>query len=226
MQVKLINAPHTAIAQVNLDPKEECFAQNGSLVAMTTGIDVQSLLRRSSEGGKQGPHKRGQAKTLYLNNYQSGEEGGELYLAPALIGNLGYYQLESHKLIIRQSAYLASSEKIEIFMGYRSPVKNESVTWLSLVGKGQVVMSGFGNIYEVPVDGSYTINCDHLIAFENSLKFKVVTPQNPWPKFLIPDQETFYQFRGSGKLLCQTHRPFGFAQQIGKQLKPHNFRLH
>ncbi|MEB3161009.1 MAG: TIGR00266 family protein [Synechocystis sp.] len=226
MQIKLINSPQTAIAHVTLEPKEELFAQNGSLVAMTAGMTVQSLMRRSSEGGKQNTNKRFQAKTLFLNHYHSGEEGGELYLAPPLVGNLGHYQLNSHKLIIRQSAYLASSEKIEIFMGYRSPVNNETNTWLSLVGKGDVIMGSFGEIYDVEVDGTYTINCDHLMAFENTLKFQEVKEQKPWPKFLVPDQEIFYQFRGTGKLLCQTHRPFAFAQQIGKQLKPHNFRLH
>ena len=50
MQVKLTNSPQMAIAQINLEPNEELFAQNGSLVAMTAGIEVQSLMRRSSEG--------------------------------------------------------------------------------------------------------------------------------------------------------------------------------
>jgi len=226
MQINLINSPQTAIAHVILDPKEELLAQNGSLVAMTPDIKVQSLMRRSSEGGKQNKNKQFQAKTLFLNNYHSGEDGGEIYLAPAFIGNLGYYQLQSHKLIIRQSAYLASSEKIEIFMGYRSPVNNETNTWLSLVGKGNVIMSAFGGIYDIEVDGKYMINCDHVIAFENTLKFQAVKEEHPWPKILVPNPEILYEFRGRGKILCQTHRPFAFAQAIGQHLKPHNFKLH
>lgn len=226
MQVKLTNSPQMAIAHITLEPDEELFAQNGSLVTMTAGMNVRSLMRRSSEGGKHNSNKRFQAKTLFLNNYHSGEDGGEVYLAPALIGNLGYYQLNSHKLIIRQSAYLASSGKIEIFMGYRSPLKNETNTWLSLVGKGDVIMSGFGGIYDIKVDGKYTINCDHLIAFENTLKFQAVNNQPSWQKLLFPNQEILYEFRGTGRILCQTHRPFAFAQKIGQQLKPHNFRFH
>lgn len=227
MQIQLTNSPQMAIAQVILDPNEELHAQNGSLIAMSAGIQAQSLMRRSSsEGSKAQTSKWLQSKTLYLNTYRSGDEGGELYLAPALMGNLGRYQLSSHKLIIRQSSYLASSQAIEIFMGYRSPVKNETNAWLSLVGKGDIILSGFGAIYNIEVDGKYTLNADHIIAFENTLKFNLAPNQSPLPKILVPLQEILYEFHGTGKILCQTHRPFDFAQRIGRYTKPHNFKLH
>ncbi len=222
MQVDLIHTTYTAIAKVGLESREELFAQHGSLIAMNDNIKVQTLMRRSSEGssgnGKSTSKMTG-SHVLCLNNYEAESDGGEIYLAPALTGNIICYQLTQSKLIIRQSAYLASGGNIEIFMGYRSPVKHDRTTWLSLVGDGNVLMSSLGGIYNVDIDGTHLINCDHIIAFENTLKVKLFSKLKSWQKMLMPRQEIFYEFTGKGRLFFQTHRPAALAQKIGQQLK-------
>ena len=226
MNIELLNSPQTAIAKITLEAHEELAAQNGSLMAMGPDVVVQTSVRRTSDGGGRQLSRGVQARTMFLNNYQAGENGGEIYLAPALIGNLGHYQLGGHKLIVRQSSYLASSGKIDIFMGYKSTVKNSSYSWLSLVGQGDILVSAFGAIYSLTVDNKQIINSDHVVAFDNSLKLKEYKSQKKWSKRLVPIQEVLYEFSGTGTILCQSHGPHGFAQEIGRQLKPENFKLH
>jgi uncharacterized protein (AIM24 family) len=127
---------------------------------------------------------------------------------------------------VRQSSYLASSGKIDIFMGYKSAIKNSSYSWLSLVGKGDILVSAFGAIYSLDVNNKKIVNSDYVVAFDNSLKLKEHKGQRKWSKQLVPIQEVFYEFSGTGTILCQSHGPHGFAQEIGRQLKPENFKLH
>lgn len=226
MDIKLLNSPQTAIAKITLEAHEELVAQNGSLIAMGPDLVVQTSVRRTSDGAERSLSRGLQARTMFLNNYQAGENGGEIYLAPALIGNLGHYQLGGHKLIVRQSSYLASSGRIDIFMGYKSTVKNSFYSWLSLVGQGDILVSAFGAIYPLDVNSKQIINSDHVVAFDNSLKLKEYKGQRKWSKRLVPIQETLYEFYGTGTILCQSHTPHGFAQEIGRQLRPENFKLH
>lgn len=229
MHVELLNASQAAIARVNLQPKEEMFAHHGSLIAMSEGMKVQTLLRRGSETSKNTNlnklSKLLRPKVLCLDSYRASKEGGEVFLAPALMGNIACYQLNQYKLIVRHSSYLASGHDLEIFMGYRSPVQMERSLWLNLVGKGDVLISSFGGIDEVMVDGKYTINFDHVVAFESTLKFQEFTGLKAWPRLLVPRQELLYEFHGTGRLFYQTHRPFDYAQRIGQEIKPDNFKL-
>ena len=226
MNIELLNSPQTAIAKITLEAHEELVAQNGSLMAMGADIAVQTSMRRTSDGGGRQLNRGLQARTMFLNNYQAGENGGEIYLAPALIGNLGHYQLGGHKLIVRQSSYLASSEKVDIFMGYKSTVKNSFYSWLSLVGQGDILVSAFGAIYSLDVNSKQIMNSDYVVAFDNSLKLKEHKGQRQWSKRLVPIQKKMYEFSGTGTKLCQSHGPHGFAQEIGRQLRPENFKLH
>ncbi len=226
MNIELLNSPQTAIAKISLEAGEELAAQHGSLIALSPDMAVQTSVRRAGDGGAKQASRGGKTRTMFLNNYQAGENGGEIYLAPALVGKLGHYQLGGHKLIVRQSSYLASDGEIDIFMGYKSTVKNSDYSWLSLVGKGDILVSAFGAIYSIEVDGKQIVNSDHVMAFDNSLKFKEYQSQRPWPKRLVPIQEALYEFSGTGTIFCQTNAPHGFAQEIGQQLKPENFKLH
>ena len=225
MNIKLLNSPQTAIARVLLEANEELAAQHGSLMAMSPDITVQSSVRRTSDGAGKQTSRGNQVKTMFLNNYRTGENGGEIYLAPALVGNLGHYQLSGRKLIVRQSSYLASDGKVDIFMGYKSAAQKEPYSWLSLVGVGDVLISSFGAMYSLEVNGKQIVNSDHVVAFDNSLKVKQYQELRPWPKRLVPNQEILYEFSGTGTIFCQTHGPRGFAREVGRQLKPENCNL-
>ncbi|AIE76021.1 MULTISPECIES: AIM24 family protein [unclassified Synechocystis] len=225
MNIELLNSPQTAIAKVILEANEELVAQNGSLIAMSPDMTVQSSVRRSGDGGGKQSSRGAQAKTIFLNNYRAGENGGAIYLAPALVGKLGHYQLEGRKLIVRQSSYLASASQVDIFMGYKSTVKKEPYSWLSLVGTGDILISAFGAMYTLEVDGKQIVNSDHVVAFDNSLKVKQYEELRPWPRRLVPIQEILYEFSGTGAIICQSHGPQGLAQEVGRQLKPENFKL-
>ncbi len=209
MDIKFLHQPETAIAHIVLENKEEIVAQAGALIAMKGDLDVQTLVRR---GGAPVNKKSDstQIKSLFVQSFKANETGVELYLAPPLVGNLTYYNLSQYKLIMRHSSYLASSGGIDIFVGFQPLKSSKTVdksTWLSLFGDGLIIISAFGGLYEVDVDGSYCVNFEHIVAFENSLKVKILPKQKSWLGPLLPLQETFYEFKGQGKVFCQTHRP-------------------
>lgn len=223
MQVDFLHQPEMAVAHLVLDPNEEVLAQAGSLIAMTENLQTQTFLRRGGDVIKGAKTSAAQIKSLFLNSFKADDRGGELLLAPPLLGNLDCYSLSQYKLIIRHSSYLASSGTIEIFVnfqGFKAQTKADTSTWLSLVGNGMVLISALGALYEITIDHSYLVNLEHVVAFENSLRAKI----QPRPKrgllSFASEQEIFCEFKGEGKLFCQSHRPQALAKTLSLGLKP------
>lgn len=225
MKVEILNQPNTAIAHIQLAIDEEIFAQAGSVMIMSNQLKINTMMQRGSE--KIADNKKNNAKNtskekfLFLNSFKAKETEGEIYLAPPLIGEIFVHTMSKYKLIVRINAYLASSSKIEIFSGFdkfKSLFSNESNSWLSLVGEGTVLISAFGRVTEVDVEGEYIINLENVIAFENSLNFKLIPSQSIWFQSLIGNKENLCHFKGKGKIVCQSHRTKAFTQTIRSEL--------
>jgi uncharacterized protein (TIGR00266 family) len=218
MKVEILHQPNSAIAHVLLEINEEIVTQAGAMMVMSDNLKVNTMMQRGSE--KIADHKKKLLKEnfLFLHSFKAQEIEGELYLAPSLIGEIFVYTMSKYKLIVRVNSYLASSSKIGIFSGFdkfKSLFSTESNFWLSLVGEGTVLISSFGRISETDVEEDYIVNLENVIAFENSLNFKLTTSPSRW--FRSP-KETFCHFQGKGKVLCQTHRHRAFTATVRSAL--------
>ena len=225
MKVEILNQPNTAIAHIQLAIDEEIVAQAGSVMIMSNQLKINTIMQRGSE--KIADNKKNNAKNtsnekfLFLNSFKAKETEGEIYLATPLIGEIFVHTMSKYKLIVRINSYLASSSKIEIFSGFdkfKSLFSNESNSWLSLVGEGTVLISAFGRVTEVDVEGEYIINLENVIAFENSLNFKLIPSQSILFQSLIGNKENLCHFNGKGKVICQTHRTKAFTQMLRSEL--------
>lgn len=208
MKVEILNQPHTAIARIFLETNEEVIAKAGAMMVMSHNLQVNTSMQRGSETAGTQKKNSPKDKFLFLNSFQAKEEEGELYLAPPIIGDIFVYQMTKYKLIVRVNSYLASSAKIEIFSGFnkfKTLFPKESSAWLSLVGDGQVLINSFGRLLEIEVEDEFVINFKNVIAFENSLHFKLVSPQKKGRANFTTKKEDLCQFQGQGKILCQTH---------------------
>ena len=221
MKVEILHQPNTAIAHVLLEIGEEIVTQAGAMMVMSDNLKINTMMQRGSEKISENKKNIPKEKFLFLNSFKAQEMEGELYLAPPLIGEIFVYTMSKYKLIVRINSYLASGSKIEIFSGFdkfKSLFSNESNFWLSLVGEGTVLISSFGRLSEVDVDGDYVINLENVIAFENSLNLKLISSQSVWFQSLTKPKESLCRFQGRGKVLYQTHRTRSFAAMIRSEL--------
>jgi len=227
MHIELRQQPTQAIAHVHLAAEEELITQAGALIGLKGPLAINTFMRRGGDTGKRKLFQA-QTKPLFLQSFKAGSEEAELYLAPSLIGNLAQYEMNKYKFIIRHSSYLASSGKIEIFIGFenfKAKAGMENSTWLSLVGDGLVIVSGLGGVYPVEIENQYSVNLEHIVAFENTLKTKIISENKGWTGGGSRPQEVICQFRGQGLLYCQTHRPKAMAKLLEKESLPDDFKL-
>jgi len=242
MKVDILQEPETAIAYVVLEAEEDILTQVGSVMAMKGNFKTNTMTRRGPESAESNK-KPNSSRPVFLHSLKADAEGGELYLASSLVGAIGVYQMSKYKLIIRLSSYLASSGKVEVFFGFQDfkfqskgkskPSVRLKNTWLNLVGEGTVLLAALGNMYPLILEGDQDqmVNLDNIVAFENSLKVRILPQTKHWWQFWLPNQETLCLFQGQGTVICQTHRPRPFVRQIsqtllGKKLEPKAFQLY
>ena len=224
MQLDILKQPDSAIAHIIMDPQEEINAEAGAMVAMSGHVQASTTLRKGKGGGIMGGLKRILAgESFFLSVFRSGHAEADLYLAPKLMGDILAYMMTSVGLVVQSTGYLASTPGINVdlgFQGLKSFFSGESLFWLDISGDGLVLLSAFGGIYEIDVDGEYVVDTGHVVAFEKTLEFSITKAGSSWIAAFLGGEGLVLRFRGRGKLYCQTHNPGSFGQLIGGKLPP------
>jgi uncharacterized protein (TIGR00266 family) len=222
MNIDILQQPDSAIAQITFGPNEELIAEAGSMIAMSDFINVSTTLKQGKGGGIMGGLKRMVAgESLFLSVFRCPIPNGEIFLAPHFMGDILLYEMQGKELIVQATSYLASGSGIDIdvgFQGLKSVFSGESIFWLQISGYGPVLLSSFGGIYEIDVNGDYIIDTGHIVAFERSLDFKITKAGSSWLGAFLGGEGLVCRFHGQGKLYCQTHNPGSFGSLVGSQL--------
>lgn len=224
MDIKLIHQPDSAIAKVNLGAGEEIIAQAGAMVAMSSFITSSTTLRQGKGGGIMGGFKRVLGgESLFLSVFRCPLPNGDIFLAPRLMGDIMVYEMKGQELVVQGASYLASANDVDLdlgFQGMKSLFSGESIFWLSITGYGPVILTSFGGIYEIDVDGDYVVDTGHIVAFERSLDFRIDKANSSWLGAFFGGEGFVCRFHGQGKVYCQTHNPGSFGSLVGSQLPP------
>jgi uncharacterized protein (TIGR00266 family) len=224
MDIQILQKPDSAIAKITMNAQEELIAEAGTMVAMSDFLNVSTTLRQGKGGGVFGGLKRIIAgESLFLSVFRCYQPNGEIFLAPRFIGDIIVYEMSGNELIVQSGSYLACASGVNIdvgFQGLKSLFSGESVFWLSVTGYGPVILSSFGGIYEIDVDGEYIVDTGHIVAFEKTLDFKIRKAGSSWLGSFLGGEGLVCRFYGKGKIFCQTHNPGSFGSLIGSQLPP------
>ncbi len=222
MKVELLQQPDSAIACVTLEAGEQIIAEAGAMVAMDATVSASTTLRQGRSGGMFSSLGRVLGgESLFLSVFRSGKSGDEVWLAPKLVGDILVYDMQGQDLIVQSGSYLACSSSINIdlgFQGFQSVFSGESIFWLTISGYGKAIITSFGGIYEIDVDGEYIVDTGHIVAFERSLSFSINKAGSSWLGAFLGGEGLVCHFRGQGKVYCQTHSPRAFGSFVGSRL--------
>ena len=123
-----------------------------------------------------------------------------------------------------QSEFLLCDENISMntgWQGFKSMFSGESLFWLNLEGKGDIVFNSFGLIYEVDINGEdYIVDTGHIVAFEETLNFQISKAGSSWLHSILGGEGLVCRFSGRGKLWCQSHNGQNFGLKLGPKLRP------
>ena len=228
MQINIHHRPSYALAEVVLDDGETVVAEGGAMVSQDTHVTLET----SASGEKGGGLMKGLVKGLkralagesFFQNKFTANRPGHITFAPTHVGDIETYELAAEDdLYLQSSAFLCSSDGVETdakWGGAKTFFGGEGLIMLKASGSGPCVFNSFGGIRLVEVDGDMVVDTGHIVAFDDSLEFKVERFGGGWKAFIFGGEGLVCRFKGRGRLWVQTRNPAGFGQFIGSQLPP------
>ena len=200
MEIDIQMRPGSSVAKVQLGPNEQITAEGGAMIAMSNDIDMQTTTHKKNGGGiMKGLKRMLSGENFFINHYTASANGGEVYLAPAMQGDMITKTLDNESLIVQAGSYLASEPGIEIdfnWQGMKSLFSGESLFWLNLNGTGKVIVNSDGMIYPIEVDGEYIVDTGHIVAFEPSLKFNISKVGESWLSSFLGEKVLYAASKG------------------------------
>ncbi len=217
MDINLSNQPDYAMAEVDLAADEQIVVETGSMAAMSPNVEVET----QAKGGVWSSVKRmAGGESFFINTYTASGAPGQIFLAPGHPGDMRHVKLAGNDLMIQSGSYIASSTGVELdtsWGGAKTFFGGEGLFMLRASGSGDVVFGSFGAVHEVEVDGNYSVDTGHIVAFESGLSFNV-RKVGGLKSLFLSGEGLICDFSGQGKLYLQTRKPTGFVWWI------HQFR--
>jgi len=224
MQIDFMHQPGNTAARIALTAGETVTVEGGAMIAMSGHLAVETTTHKKGAGGLLKAVKRMFAgESLFLNHFTATTAPGEVWLGSALAGDMMRYELDNETLIVQGGSFVACEHAVNIDMGwqgFKNLLSGESLFWLRLSGRGQVVLNSFGAIYPVEVDGEYIVDTGHIVAFNETLDFELTKAGKSWLSSLLGGEGLVCKFKGRGTVWCQSHNPGSFGSNLGPSLKP------
>ncbi len=227
METTIVCRPAASVARVTLSEGEAVTCEVGAMIAMSNRIEVETTSRKRGGGGGglvSGLKRMLSGESFFLNHFTAQAPDQTIFLGPGLMGDIAEHQMPGGTLIVQGSSWLASSPGIEIdatWQGLSSALfSGESIFWVRCSGEGTVLLSSFGCVYEVDVDGRYVVDTGHIVAFEDTLSFRIGKAAPSLLGSFLGGEGLVCHFEGRGRLWCQTHNPPSFGRLLGPTLRP------
>ncbi len=106
------------------------------------------------------------------------------------------------------------------WQGVKGLLSGESLVFVHATGIGPLVCDAFGMVTEELVDGSFTVDTGHLIAFEDTLQYSISKAGGSWINSILAGEGLVIRFTGRGKVLVQSHNMKEFGSVLGPKLPP------
>jgi uncharacterized protein (TIGR00266 family) len=221
MKTELLYRPTHTLAKVTLAPGEEIRAEGGSMVAMSAGVTLETKmeggflksLARSVMGGE----------SFFINKYRAPANGGEIYLAPELPGDMVTLDLSGQPYLVQSGSFVASDSGVELdttWGGSKSFFGGTGgLTMLKTTGTGTMLLSSYGAIHDLILEPGqkYTVDTGHLVAFPDTMGFEVKAIGG-FKATMFSGEGFIVELTGPGKVLMQSRSVTAFLNWLIPQL--------
>jgi uncharacterized protein (TIGR00266 family) len=225
MRFDIQHRPAYALAVVHLEPNETVVAEGGAMVSMDTHVQMETRAGAAGQGllgGLLSGLKRVVAGESFFQNRFTASAAGEVTFAPVHVGDIVVHELPAQGVLYLQStAFLCSADSITVdtkWGGARTFFGGEGLVMLKASGHGPIAFNSFGGVRCIDVDGEFTVDTGHIVAFEGGLKFSVNRFGGGWKSFIFGGEGLVCRFTGAGRLWIQTRNPQEFGKAIGPKL--------
>lgn len=213
MDITIKGNPDSAEATVSLAAGESFLAESGAMTRMSPTVQIKPRM----QGGFLSSLAR---KFLGGESFVMGEyvatQPGEVCIANKTPGTILHRRLNGNRLILTAGAFLACSPQVKISTtthGFRQLFSGKGAFVLECSGNGDLVMGAFGSVIEKKINGNFTVDTGHAVAWEPSLDYKI-RGMGSLKSTLLSGEGLVMDFSGTGTVWVQTRHLGGFSHWL------------
>jgi uncharacterized protein (TIGR00266 family) len=204
------HAPAYAALNLRLQANQTVLVESGAMAAMDAWIKMKSKV----QGGlMKGLGRMLGGESLFISEFTAEGKPGELMISPGVPGDICHYPLSGRSLMVQSSGFVAASPTVTLdtkFQGVKGFFSGESLFLIKASGTGDLWFSSYGAVLEIPVSGEYVVDTGYIVAFEDTLNYKVEVLGGLSFKGLrtglFGGEGLVCRFNGSGKLWVQSRQ--------------------
>ncbi len=212
---EITHGPSFAMLRFDLAPGQVVVAEAGSMVARHSGVNMEVKMNAGRSPGLFAKLKAFLiamirkvigGETFFVNHF-SAPQGGSVWVAPTLSGQIGYRRMNGERLVLSSGAYVAHSGEIDMkmkFGGLKSLLAKEGAFMLDVSGVGDLWFNSYGGIHAVDVNGSYIVDNGHLVGYEGNLTFDIKSAGGGLMGFVASGEGMVAEFHGQGRVYIQS----------------------
>jgi uncharacterized protein (TIGR00266 family) len=212
-------------ALVTLAPGERFISESAAMFRASSNIEIDVTTRSGGgTGGLLGGLKRLlAAENFFFSTYTChGPVPGEVGLAPPLQGEVRRIDGDGvRRWICSGGSYLASAPHLQLdtqFQGFKGMFTGESMSFMVVSGAGPFLVSGFGRLSEIDLNGTLIVDTGHVVAFQDTLTYSPTKAGSSWVQTFLAGEGVVLKFSGQGKIIVQSHNARGFGKMLGTML--------
>lgn len=223
MQTEVIGKKAFQSLRVSLKSGEQFVSEAGKMTRMSTSIrnEVEAV---GKSGGFFGGLKRMLGGESFFFSRYTAQGDGEVILSPTLPGNVGLQHLDGTRgWYCAGGSYMASGPEIKTepkWQGMKGFFTGESIVFVHATGIGPLVLDAFGMVETMEVDGTFTVDTGHVVAFEDSLEYAISKAGGSWWNSMLAGEGFVIKFSGRGRVMIQSHNMKEFGAVLGPKLPP------
>lgn len=230
MKHEILYAPSFAMARFDLEAGESLVTEAGAMVGMSPNLAMKTSIGGTHLGffGKlinffvAFIRKFMGGESMFMNTYTAEGGTGSLMVAPSLSGDMKAMQVTPDKsVVIQPGSFVASTPNVHLktrWGGIAAILGREGAFLLEATGEGTVWVNAYGGIREVDVQGSFICDTGHMVAFDNTLSYKLRMAGGGALTALKSGEGFVFEFTGNGKLWIQSRNLGALTEWVTKLL--------
>lgn len=144
-------------------------------------------------------------ESLFVGEF-SHPSGGQVTFSPSVPGEVSHRRLSGDSFILTGGSFMACTPGIDLktrFGGLKSMFSGEGAFFIECSGEGDLFFNTFGALIEKDINGSFTVDTGHVVAWEPSLNYSI-RGMGGLKSTLLSGEGLAMRFTGTGKIYLQT----------------------
>lgn len=218
MKITQTQSTTASLIEIFLEKEESIRIEPGAMVYKDLSIEIEGKMNGSNLFSA--ITKKFFTGESFFTTIAKTKDSGKIAIAPKGFGNIKVLNIQDTQWYLNDGVFLACNTTVNYKTNWqKSPInslfsKNGGFLILKTSGKGELIVSGFGDLIEIELDGTkpFQIDNGHVVCWEETLDYHIQVASGIFG--FKTGEGLLNTFNGKGKIIIQTRNIQAFLDMI------------